>query len=138
MYEVVDPRADLTHDVAADFFEARLSQDGKDAAPISGVAVRPRPEKLEVMVGFDGVSLAEAGFSDAGAGAGSRAGVAVSILQERMQRIHRCQEKIRFDLIGINALHSTAVQHRSNSLDVRLRAAMRTHDRAMADRKSVV
>jgi hypothetical protein len=133
MYEVHDPRAYLTPDVTADFSKARVSQEAKDRVRISGVTGRTRPEKLKAIIGFDGGSLAEAEFSYAGAGAGSRAEVAVSILQERMQRIHRCQEKIRFDLIGINALHSTAVQHRSNSLDVRLRAAMRTHDRAMAE-----
>ena len=132
MYEVHDPRAYLTPDVTADFSQARVSQEAKDRVRISGATGRTRPEKLKAIIGFDGGWLAEAEFSYAGPGAGSRAELAVSILQERLQRIHHCQEKVRFDLIGMNALHSTAVKHPSNPLDVRLRAALRTHDRALA------
>ena len=137
MYEVHDPRAYLTPDVTADFSQARVSQEAKDRVRISGVTGRTRPEKLKAIIGFDGGLLAEAEFSYAGPGAGSRAELAVSILRERLERIHRCQEIVRLDLIGVNALHGTAGNwtpaYAGATSDVRLRAAMRTHDRAMAE-----
>ena len=133
MYEVHDPRAYLTPDVTADFSQARVSQEAKDRVRISDVTGRARPEKLKTIIGFAAGVLAEAEFSYAGPGADSRAELAVSILRERMERIHRCREDVRFDLIGMNALHATAVRRPSNAQDVRLRAAMRTHDPAMAE-----
>jgi len=133
LYEVHDPRAYLTPDVTADFSTTSIAEQGKDRVRISGAGGRERPEKLKAIVGFDGGFLAEAEFSYAGPGAAARAELAASIVRERMQNIHRCNERIRLDLIGVHSLHSTAVQHRSETQDVRLRAAMRTPDRLMAE-----
>ena len=140
MYEVHDPRAYLTPDVTADFSGAGVEQQGPDRVRISGVTGRKRPDRLKAIVGFDGGFLAEAEFSYAGPGAGSRAELAVSIVRERMRAIHKCDERLRLDLIGVSALHGTAApahagvtSRAADATDVRLRAAMRTPDRAMAE-----
>ena len=149
LYEVHDPAAYLTPDVTADFSTARLAEDGRDRVRIMGIDGRQRPAKLKAIVGFDGGFLAEAEFSYAGAGAAGRAELAASIVRERMQRIHKCNEQIRLDLIGLSALHATASNwgsseagtatgtfapsHAGQATDVRLRAAMRTPDRLMAE-----
>jgi hypothetical protein len=133
LYEVHDPHAYLTPDVTADFSGATLESDGADRVRISGITGRERPARLKAIVGFDGGFLAEAEFSYAGPGAVTRAELAASIVRERMQHIHRCAERLRLDLIGVRALHATAVQRAGETGDVRLRAAMRTHDRVMAE-----
>ncbi len=133
LYEVHDPRAYLTPDVTADFSTTSISEQGKDRVRISGAGGRERPEKLKAIIGFDGGFLAEAEFSYAGAGAVGRAQLATAIIKERMKHIHRCNETLRVDLIGVSALHATAGQRTTETRDVRLRAAMRTPDRFMAE-----
>jgi hypothetical protein len=81
LYEVHDPRAYLTPDVTADFSGAKLSQQAPDRVGIAGITGRARPEKLKVIVGFDGGFLAEAEFSYAGPGAATRAELAASIVR---------------------------------------------------------
>lgn len=143
LYEVHDPRAYLTPDVTADFSGASVSRQGPDRVRVSGVTGRERPATLKAIVGFDGGFLAEAEFSYAGPGAASRAQLAAQIVRERMEQIHKCRERLRIDLIGISALHATAygapeatpspaLTQGGGRTDVRIRAAMRTSDRAMA------
>ena len=139
LYEVHDPHAYLTPDVTADFSAVSLAQRGEDRVHVSGATGRERPAKLKVIVGFDAGFLAEAEFSYAGAGAATRAELARSIVRERMEHLHRCTERLRLDLIGVDALHATAGNRapagagETDRQDVRLRAAMRTLDRAMAE-----
>lgn len=133
LYEVHDPRAYLTPDVTADFSGAVIADQGGDRVHLSGVTGRERPPQLKVIVGFDGGFLAEAEFSYAGAGALTRAELAASIVRERMQKLHRCTEPLRMDFIGVNALHAKAIERPSEAHDVRLRAAMRTADRSLAE-----
>ena len=145
LYEVHDPRAYLTPDVTADFSGVAIARQGKDRVAIAGATGRERPRKLKAIVGFDGGFLAEAEFSYAGPGAGSRAELAAAIVRERMEQIHKCTEKLRLDLVGVRALHASANRapagvHPGNGqagagathTDVRIRAAMRTPDRALA------
>lgn len=133
LYEVHDPKAYLTPDVTADFSSASIAEQGNDRVRITGVGGRERPKTLKAIVGFDGGFLAEAEFSYAGPGAVGRAELAREIVRERMAGIHRCTGKIRFDLIGVSALHAGAGAASNETRDVRLRAAMRTPDRLMAE-----
>ena len=133
LYEVHDPKAYLTPDVTADFSTAAIAEQGKDRVRITGIGGRERPKTLKAIVGFDGGFLAEAEFSYAGAGAVGRAELAAAIVKERMAQVHRCSEKIRIDLIGVSALHATAGMVNHETRDVRLRAAMRTPDRVIAE-----
>ncbi len=133
LYEVHDPRAYLTPDVTADFTNVQIEVAGKDRVAVRGGIGRERPAQLKTIVGFDGGFLAEAGISYAGPGAENRARLAASIIEERMRNLHGCADKIRLDLIGINSLHATAIQREAITQDVRVRAAMRTTDREMAE-----
>ena len=136
LYEVHDPKAYLTPDVTADFSTASVVEQGKDRVRITGVGGRERPRTLKAIVGFDGGFLAEAEFSYAGPGAVGRAEIAAAIVKERMQHIHHCTQVPRLDLIGVSALHATAGVTPAQAgvqSDVRLRAAMRTPDRLVAE-----
>jgi hypothetical protein len=132
LYEVHNPRAYLTPDVTADFSAVRIDEDGPDRIAVSGATGHARPDQLKTIVGFDGGFLAEAEFSYAGPGAVERAQLAMEIVEERMRHVHHCSERIRLDLIGVNSLHATALKRTASTQDVRLRAAMRTADRDMA------
>jgi hypothetical protein len=133
LYEVHDPAAYLTPDVTADFTGVRLAQQGADRVAVSGASGRERPRQLKVTVGFDGGLLAEAEISYAGPGAVGRGELAGEILRERMTRVRGYHGPLRIDLIGVNAIHATALRRRSETQDVRLRAALRTADRDLAE-----
>lgn len=144
LYEVHDPRAYLTPDVTADFSGVRLLQGGPDRVQVTGATGRERPATLKAIVGFDGGFLAEAEFSYAGPGAATRAMLAAQIVRERMQQVHKSGEELRVDLIGVASLHASACASGASAAaalsevtgrdphDVRIRAAMRTPDRAVA------
>ncbi|MEZ5930591.1 MAG: acyclic terpene utilization AtuA family protein [Alphaproteobacteria bacterium] len=138
LYEVHDPSAYLTPDVTADFSGVVPSEVGKDRVRVSGAGGAARPERLKVTVAFDGGFLAEAGLSYAGPGAGRRAELARAILEERMTRLHGVQAPLRLEIIGLNSLHATADSTIGASSiddleDVRVRAALRTDDRQLAE-----
>ncbi len=138
LYEVHDPSAYLTPDVTADFSGVTLERAGDHRVRVGGAGGSERPDRLKVTVAFDGGFLAEAGVSYAGPNAGRRAQLALDILQERMTRLHGSSAPLRLDLIGQNSLHATAVgangvKQIDELSDVRLRAALRSDSRDMAE-----
>lgn len=133
LYEVHDPAAYLTPDVTANFSTARVEEQGDDRVRIAGARGAPRPEKLKVTVAFDGGLLAEAEVSYAGPGAVERARLAAEIMEERLGQVHGLNAPRRIELIGVSALHGTAVEYPSNAQDVRLRCAMRASSADEAD-----
>ncbi len=138
LYEVHDPSAYVTPDVAADFSSATIDAVGRDRVRIGNAGGSARPERLKVTVAFDGGYLAEAGISYAGAGAGRRAALALEILRERMDGLHGNHRPLRLDLIGQNSLHATAGQLPGTPpieavQDVRLHAALRSDSRETAE-----
>ena len=133
IYEVHDPAAYKTPDVIADFSRVSIDEIAADRVRVGGARGLKRPDQLKVTVGFDGGFLAEAEISYAGPGAAARAKLAAAIIKERMTNLHRCADEIRFDLIGLRALHGTALPAQGESNDVRVRAALRTDDRRMGE-----
>ena len=136
LYEVHDPERYLTPDVTADFSHVELAEDGRDRVRVSKGSGTRRPDTLKVTVGFDGGYLAEAGVSYAGPNAAARAQLSVDILEERLARepaIGGAGVPLRSDVIGLNALHASAHGPRVEAEDVRVRAAMRTADRAACE-----
>lgn len=133
LYEVHDPGAYVTPDVVADFSSVRIEDQGDDRVRLEGATGAPRPDQLKVTVAFDGGHLAEAEISYAGAGAIERARLAGEIVAERMAAVHGRNAPLRVDLIGVNALHGTALDYPSDARDVRLRCAMRAGSREEAE-----
>ncbi|MGI9449541.1 MAG: acyclic terpene utilization AtuA family protein, partial [Geminicoccaceae bacterium] len=140
LYEVHDPKAYMTPDVTADFSKATVEEVAVNRIQVRNASGAARPEKLKVTVAFDGGMLAEAGVSYAGPGAIDRARLAKEILEERMTRLHGCNAPLRFDLIGLNSLHGTALPSLEKEVeqekvieDVRVRAALRADSREQAE-----
>ena len=133
LYEVHDPAAYVTPDVIADFSGATLEDDGPDRVRFGGGRGAPRPDLLKVTVAFDGGLVAEAGVSYAGPGAVDRAKLAAEVVEERMRGLHGLNGPLRIDLIGVQALHGTALDYPGDARDVRLRAALRAGSRDEAE-----
>jgi hypothetical protein len=133
LYEVHDPAAYVTPDVVADFSHVQIATEAPNRVRVRGASGGPRPDQLKVTVAFDGGLLAEAGISYAGPGAKARAELAAAIVEERMKHLHGLNAPLRLDLVGIDSLHALAVTHRSDSQDVRLRAALRAGSREQAE-----
>ncbi len=133
LYEVHDPGAYLTPDVSADFTRVGLADDGQDRVRVGQANGGRRPDQLKVTIAFDGGLLAEAEVSYAGPGAAERARMAGDIVAERMDNLHHSNGPTRIDLIGVNALHGSAVEYADTAQDVRLRCAMRASSQAEAE-----
>jgi hypothetical protein len=131
-YEVHDPAAYLTPDVTADFSTTIIDDFGSDRVAVRGAGGRPRPTSYKVTIGFEGGFLSEAEIGYAGRNAATRARLAGEVINTRMRKLHGAEE-VRIDLIGLNSLHGTAIGDSGEGRDVRLRAALRTTDRALAD-----
>jgi hypothetical protein len=111
----------------------RVEAAGKDRVKVSGARGTARPKDLKVTVGFDGGFQAEAGVSYAGPSAQARGELSVSIVRERMARVHGIDGGLRIDLIGVGSLFATAGASASYARDVRLHATMRAPKRTDAE-----
>jgi len=119
LYEVVNPHAYLTPDVAADFTTVKLQQTDEDRVFVSGGSGKSRPERLKVSVGYKAFYLGEGEISYAGPAALERAEWAGAILKERLG--DRFPD-LRIDLLGLNAIGKSVLQGAIPS-EIRVRAA---------------
>jgi hypothetical protein len=133
LYEVHDPSRYLTPDVTADFSRVTIEERGANRVAVSGAGGASRPERLKVTVGFEGGFLAEAGISYAGPNAQARGRLAADILAERMRHLHRVEEPLRIDLVGVASLFATTGGAPTDTQDVRIHAALRSRRRETAE-----
>ena len=131
LYEIQDPARYITPDVTADFTQVQIQDFGHDRVRVTGGAGRPKPDTLKVSVGFHDGWVGEGQISYAGPGAVPRAQLAERILAERLRPY--AFTELRFDLIGMNAIHGPAVSPRTPDVwEVRLRAIARSSSREKA------
>lgn len=129
LYEVLNPASYATPDVIADLTDVRFEQQAPNRMRVSGGKGRTRPMDYKVSVGINEGVLAEGQISYAGHGAVARAQLAREILEKRMAHTPACD--LRFDIIGLNALHGNQLQQ-SEPYEIRLRAAARFTNEADA------
>lgn len=135
LYELHDPSAYITPDVVADFSQVRLSADGADRVRVDGGSGRPRTDMLKVSVGVREGWIGEGQISYAGLGAVGRARLAAGIVAERLRLVGISPAEIRYDLIGLDALHGAGPsQLAPEPYEVRLRVAARTDSPIEAQR----
>lgn len=136
LYELHDPARYLTPDVTADFSQVRVVQVGPDRVRIEGASGRMRPEKLKVSLGVTEGFTGEGQISYAGPGARARGELALAIVRERLTLTGVATSELRFDLIGVNALHGETLSARGGQepYEVRARVAGRTANRTEAER----
>ncbi len=135
LYEIHDPQHYPVPDVTADLSGVQMKQQGADQVAVWGGAGRPAPEQLKVTVGILDGFLAEAEISYAGPGAVERGRLACEIVAERLRMTAGGFEDIRFDLIGIDALHGSRLSQRAEPpYEVRVRVAARSRASCDAER----
>jgi hypothetical protein len=127
LYEIGDPAAYVTPDVVADFSGVQLEAVGPDRVRVDGAGGRPAPAALKVALGYLDGFIGEGQISYAGAGAEGRARLALAIVAERLRLIGVHVADMRYDLIGIDALHGGARSAgHAAPYEVRIRVAGRT------------
>lgn len=127
LYEIHDPRAYLTPDVIADFSGVAIEQIGPDRVRVSGGSGRARPQTLKASVGYVDSYIGEGQISYAGPGAAARGRLALRIVEERLKLTGVKASEVRYDLLGIDAMHGDRLSANSaEPYEVRVRVAGRT------------
>ena len=124
LYEIHDPSTYFTPDVVADFSRVTMTQVGPDQVRVEGASGRARTTTLKVSVGYLDGFIGEGQMSYAGPGAQARGRLALDIVEQRLALTGVKYSEIRYDLIGVNAIHC-----RSNATEpdeVRIRVTART------------
>nr|WP_208111595.1 acyclic terpene utilization AtuA family protein [Enterovirga rhinocerotis] len=137
LYEVGDPAAYYCPDCVADLTGVRFEQVAPDevevAIDLSGSRVRP--PTLKVLVGLREGFMTEEMVIFAGPGALRRAQATQALLEERFRKIDLKADDLRFDYLGLNAVHREATPPSDTEpYEVILRVALRTSSRAEADK----
>jgi hypothetical protein len=127
LYEIHDPQRYLQPDVVADFTQVRVAQEAPDRIRVSGGRGTPRTGTLKVSVAYFDGYIGEGQISYGGPGALARARLALDIVRERLALTGVETRELRFDLIGVNALHGeTVAAGYAEPYEVRARVAGRT------------
>lgn len=135
LYEIHDPERYIQPDVVADFAKVHMEQSGVDRVRITGGSGKARTDTLKVSVAYRDGYIGEGQMSYAGPGAVARARLAGEIVRERLTLLHGPIEDLRYELIGVDALHGVNLGKTSaQPYEARLRVAGRASDRCWAER----
>lgn len=145
IYEIQDPAKYDTPDCTADFSQVAVRQEAKDKVRVTGVTGTENNGKYKVSVGYQDGYIGEGQISYGGETALERAELAEEIIRKRLA-VTGCEyEELRIDMLGVNSLYGKAIskhiaENNANSpavqrpIEVRLRVAARTKDRANAEK----
>lgn len=143
LYEIGDPRAYLTPDVAADFTTLRLEDLGDDQVRVSGVTGHAAPQRLKASLSYEDGWKNAASLTFVWPRAVERAERTREILMARFEKQGLQFDDVRFDVVsasGLGAVERAADPARpaldAQPDEVILRIAVRTHDRDSAARFS--
>jgi Acyclic terpene utilisation family protein AtuA len=129
LYEVHDPRRYIQPDVVADFSQVKVEEIATDRVRVSGGRGAERTDTLKVSVGYVDSFIGEGQISYAGPGALARGRLALDIVRERLKLTGVAASELRFELIGVDALHGVEISARANEpYEVRVRVAGRTEN----------
>ena len=129
LYEVHDPRKYFQPDVVADFSQVSVEEIAPDRVRVSGGRGTKRTDTLKVSVGYVDSFIGEGQISYAGPGALARGRLALDIVRERLRLTGVSTSELRFDLIGVDALHGPQVSaHGNEPYEVRVRVTGRTEN----------
>ena len=133
LYEMHDPAAYLTPDIALDVTALDLAVSGPDEVRLTGARGHQRPDTLKVLIGVDSGVLTEIEISYGGINCEARARLAADIIRKRAARDPMLgNQTIQYDLIGVNSAWPGEATRPVR--DVRLRVAARVPDQGAADR----
>jgi hypothetical protein len=129
LYEVHDPKKYFQPDVVADFSEVTVEEIGPDRVRVSGGRGTRRTDTLKISVGYVDSYIGEGQISYAGPGALARGRLALEIVRERLKLTGVAASELRFELVGVDALHGSEISARANEpYEVRVRVSGRTEN----------
>jgi hypothetical protein len=129
LYEVHDPKQYFQPDVVADFSQVSVEEIVPDRVRVSGGRGTKRTGTLKISVGYIDSFIGEGQISYAGPGALARGRLALDIVRERLKLTGVSTSELRFDLIGVDALHGSQVSaHANEPYEVRVRVSGRTEN----------
>ncbi|PFH08470.1 uncharacterized protein DUF1446 [Collimonas sp. PA-H2] len=127
LYEIHDPGAYFTPDVVADFSAVSVTEIGQDRVLVQGASGRAKSDTLKVSIGYVDGYIGEGQISYAGPGALARGRLALDIVAERLQLSGARFDEIRYDLLGVDAIHGAALSAQAAApYEVRLRVTARS------------
>jgi hypothetical protein len=136
LYEVQDPANYLCPDCIADLTRVSFQQIGPDQVEVTiEDAGRPATPSLKALVGLREGFMTEEMVIFAGPAAMERARMTQALLEERFKRVNLKADQLRFDYLGVNAVHrESSPSFGAEPYEVILRIALKTSDRAEADK----
>jgi hypothetical protein len=134
LYEIHDPSRYFQPDVVADFSGVRVEAVGHDRVEVIGAGGAPKTGALKVSVGYVDSYIGEGQISYAGPGAVERGRLALDIVRDRLALTGVRTSEVRFDLIGMDALHGSVLSANRAPYEVRVRVVGRADTLAEAKR----
>jgi hypothetical protein len=129
LYEVHDPKKYFQPDVVADFSHVSVEEIGPDRVRVSGGRGTQRTDTLKISVGYVDSYIGEGQISYAGPGALARGRLALEIVRERLKLTDVAASELRFELVGVDALHGPEISaHANEPYEVRVRVSGRTEN----------
>jgi hypothetical protein len=139
LYEIGDPRAYLTPDVAADFTTIQLEPDGPDRVRCTGVRGRPATRFYKVSASYAWGFKATGWVAYAWPDAYAKARAADQLLRERLDKLGLRLESVHSEYLGATACHAIPAAEPPPELAARLpevvlRFGVRGPDRRAVER----
>lgn len=126
LYEIHDPSRYFQPDVIADFSHVSVEEIGVDRVRVRGGRGAPKTGLLKTSVGYHDSYIGEGEISYAGTNAVARGRLALEIVRERLELTGVQMSEVRFDLVGVQALHGETLSAGHDPYEVRVRVAGRT------------
>ncbi|MFT4115999.1 acyclic terpene utilization AtuA family protein [Bradyrhizobium sp.] len=135
LYEVQDPSTYICPDVIADLTKVRFREIGvNEVEVLIDGAGRPRTPTLKALIGLREGFVAEEMVLFAGPGALQRAEMTKDILEQRLKMAGLDAEEIRWDFVGLNAVHREStpnMKFEPNEIVLRVAVKTKTRDDAL-------
>jgi len=134
LYEVLDPYNYYMPDGIADLSNVTVKEVGENRVKVKGFRGKPRPDTLKLCIGYSDGWIAEGLLLFSWPDALEKAQRAEDIVRKRLKhRVKVEPEEIRFDYVGLNALHgqtAPALECELNEVGLRIAAKLRTREAA--------
>jgi hypothetical protein len=134
LYEIHDPRKYFQPDVVADFSGVHVEQVGDDRVRVGGGEGAPKTGLLKTSVSYIDGYVGEGQISYAGPNAVGRGRLALDIVRERFVLSGLRTSELRFDIVGVDALHRQTRPNDGDPYEIRVRIAGRADSLSEAAR----
>jgi hypothetical protein len=134
LYEVGDPAAYLTPDVAADFTSVTLAEAGRDVVRVTGARGRPATDSYKVSIAYRDGYTASGTLVLAGPDACRKARLCGQVILDRLRRGGAVPEHSNVECLGAGDLVPGVTPEAPDAPEVVLRVTVRDSRRAVVER----